>query len=73
MKNGNIKKKNPIVEGIGELIVKKTVALRVVVVIKSKSNIFKNYSSQTLPRKNFFAKTCFYLFFPCFLTIFSPL
>ena len=73
MKNGNIKKKNPIVEGIGELIVKKTVALRVVVVIKSKSNIFKNYSSQTLPRKNFFSKTCFSLSFPCFLTIFSPL
>ena len=57
MKKGNIKKKNLIVERIGELIVKKTIALRVVVVIKSKSNIFKNYSSQTLSRKNFFAKT----------------
>ena len=45
MKKGNIKKKNLIVERIGELIVKKTIALRVVVVIKSKSNIFKNYSS----------------------------
>jgi len=73
VKKGNIKKKNLIVEGIGELIVKNIVALIVVVVIKSKSNILKNHSSWTFLRKNFFAKTCFSLSFPCFHTIFNPL
>ena len=34
---------------------KNTVALRTIIVIKSKRNIFKNYFPWTLPRKDFFA------------------
>ena len=71
-KEGNIKKKNPIVRGIGEFVVKNIVALRMIIVIKSKRNIFKNYSSWTLSRKNFFVMNLFFFFF-WFLTIFSPL
>ena len=36
-----------------------TVALRTATVIKSKKNIFKNYSPKTLPRKNFYAPHLF--------------
>ena len=34
---------------------KNTIAQRIEIVIKSKKNIFKNYSPWTLPRKDFFA------------------
>jgi len=57
---GNIKKKNPIVRGIGEFVVKNTVALRTIIVIKSKRNIFKNYSPWTLSRKNVFIMNLFF-------------
>jgi len=62
-KEGNIKKKNPIVRGIGEFVVKNIVALRTIIVIKSKRNIFKNYSPWTLPRKNFFVMNLFFFAF----------
>ena len=53
---GKIKEKNPIIER--DLIIEKRkniIALRTVIVTKSKGNLFKNYSSQILPKKNFFA------------------
>ena len=42
-------------------------------VIKSWKDIFKNYSSQTLPRRDFFAKGLFSFVFLCFLIIFGLL
>ena len=40
---------------MGESIEKNTIALRTVIVTKSKRNLFKNYFPWILPRKNFFA------------------
>ena len=42
---------------------KNTVIPKTEIVIKFKWNILKNYSPRTLPRKDFYAKTCFPLFY----------
>ena len=39
---------------------KNTVTQRIEIVIKSKKNILKNYSSRTLPRKDFFVSNLFF-------------
>ena len=48
-------KDSPRRKGDKKSIEKNIVALRTVIVIKSKRKIFKNYSPRTLPRKNFHA------------------
>ena len=56
LEEGDIRKKDTIIERhlrIGRK--KKIVALRTIIIIKFKRNIFKNYSPQILPRNDFFA------------------
>ena len=54
-KQENIRKKDPLQGGDWRIGGENTVALRIVIVIKSKRDMYKNYSSRTLPRKVFFA------------------
>ena len=50
-------------KAVEEICSKNTVVLRKVTVIKAKCNIFKNYSPQTLPRKNFCVTFVYLLLF----------
>ena len=53
---GDIRKKDTIIERHLRISrKKKIVALRTIIIIKFKRNIFKNYSPQILPRSDFFA------------------
>ena len=53
---GDIRKKDTIIERHLRISrKKKIVALRTIIIIKFKRNIFKNYSPQILPRNDFFA------------------
>ena len=53
---GDIRKKDTIIErNLRISRKKKIVALRTIIIIKFKRNIFKNYSPQILPRNDFFA------------------
>ena len=61
-------------QGMGEKVCRnKTIVLRTVTVIKSKRNIFNNYSPWTLLRKNFCAPHFSITVFPCSLILFRPL
>ena len=53
---GDIRKKDTIIKrNLRISRKKKIVALRTIIIIKFKRNIFKNYSPQILPRNDFFA------------------
>ena len=56
LEEGDIRKKDTIIERHLRISrKKKIVALRTIIIIKFKRNIFKNYSPQILPRNDFFA------------------
>ena len=70
-KQENIRKKDPLQGGDRRIGGENTVAIRTIIVIKSKRNIYKNYSPRTLARKIFFAQNLFIFVFLSSLTYYD--